>query len=188
MILNFCKFYTKFPWNFPAIFRNFPQNLLKIFTTFRNSYEYHSQNFYILSKNFLNNYYIYINLSNNFDRPKLPEHRKIWLFDTDENYITFWYISRKWLAHSYRIPNSRLKVSHHWSLAGVAVAMPIITLKAPTHLRGLLCGHSLDPVFMWSVDCVRLRIIQIFIYVCGLSCDLWWQLAHNQEKIDGFYT
>ncbi len=58
--LNFRKFYTKFPWNFPWIFGNFPQNLAEIFTTFRNFYEFHSQNFYILRKNFINNYGILV--------------------------------------------------------------------------------------------------------------------------------
>ncbi len=41
----------------PGIFRNFPRNLPEIFT-FRNSYEFHSKNFYILRNNFINNYYM----------------------------------------------------------------------------------------------------------------------------------
>ncbi len=40
-------------WNFPVIFGNFPQNLSEIFRTFRNSYEFHSQNSYILGENCL---------------------------------------------------------------------------------------------------------------------------------------
>ncbi len=55
----------------PHNFRKPSQKLT--FTTFRNSYEFHSQNYYILRKNFINNYYIQ-NLSNSFDRSKLPEH------------------------------------------------------------------------------------------------------------------
>ncbi len=41
------------------IFGNFPQNLPEIFTAVCNSYEFHSEHFYILSKNFINNYFIY---------------------------------------------------------------------------------------------------------------------------------
>ncbi len=44
----------KFPQNFRKT-----QNLPEIFATFRNSYEFHSQIFYISLKTFINNYYIY---------------------------------------------------------------------------------------------------------------------------------
>ncbi len=71
MILNVHKFYTKFQLNFPGIFRNFLQNLPEIFTTFCNSYELHSQNFYILRKNFINNNYIYIKFIQQFRQIKI---------------------------------------------------------------------------------------------------------------------
>ncbi len=51
--------------------RNFPQNFPEIFTTFRNSCEFHSQNFYILCKIFINNYYIYIKLIRQFQQFKI---------------------------------------------------------------------------------------------------------------------
>ncbi len=83
MILNFRKFYTKFPWNFPGIFGNCSQNLPEILTIFHNSYKFHSQNFYILRKNFING--------------------------ADKNrIITFWCISRKRLVCFYWIPNLRI--------------------------------------------------------------------------------
>ncbi len=104
-----------FPWNFPGIFRNFPQNLLEIFT-FHNSYEFHSQHFSILRKNFINNYYIYIykiyptmSTDQNCRSSYTNECRKIRVSSSDKNcIITFWCISRKPLAHSDWIPNSRI--------------------------------------------------------------------------------
>ncbi len=53
------------------VFRNCPQNLPEIFTTFHNSYEFHSQNFYILRKNFIDNYYIYIKFIQQFRNVKI---------------------------------------------------------------------------------------------------------------------
>ncbi len=106
----------KFPWNFLGIFGNFSQNLPKIFTTFCNSYKFYSQIFYILRKNFVNNYYIYkiyptISTDQNYDNVYTFELRKIQVSGTDKNsIITFWCISRKQLARSYQILNSQMVV------------------------------------------------------------------------------
>ncbi len=86
---------------FPGNFRNFPQNLPEIFTTFCNFYEFHSQNFYILHKNFINNYYIYkiyptISTDQNCWSVYIYERRKIWVSGADKNcIINFWCIAKK---------------------------------------------------------------------------------------------
>ncbi len=108
---NFRKFYRKFPWNFPRIFGNFPQNLPEIFTTFCNSYEFYSQNFYILSKNVINNYYMY----------------KIY-----PTISTVWCISRKCIVRSYRILNLRI----HNPLV-ISVSMLHICLCSSTYSLNL---------------------------------------------------
>ncbi len=120
---KFFKFFSidlKFLWikrNFHEVslefFGNFPQNLPEIFI-FCNSYEFHSQNFYILPKNFINNYYIYkiyptISTDHNCCKVCTYECRKIWVSGAVKNcIITFWCISRKQIVCSYRIPNSRM--------------------------------------------------------------------------------
>ncbi len=101
----------KFPWNSPGIFGNLPQNLPEIFT-FRNSYEFYYQNFYILRKDVMNNYHVYkiypiISTDQNCRNIYTYERRKIWVSGADKNCINiFLCISRKWLAHCYQIPNS----------------------------------------------------------------------------------
>ncbi len=106
----------EFPWNIPRIFGNCPQNLPEIFTTFRNSYKFHSQNFYFLRKNFINSNYIYkiyptISTDQNCRNIYTNERRKIRVNGADKNcIITFWCISKKWLAGSYRIPNSQIRL------------------------------------------------------------------------------
>ncbi len=80
---------------FTQNFRNLSSNLLEIFTTFHNSYELHSQNFYILHKKLINNYYIYKNypaISTDQNCPKVYtyDRRKIWVRGADKNcFITY---------------------------------------------------------------------------------------------------
>ncbi len=100
------------------IFGNFSQTLLEIFT-FPNSYEFHPQNFYILRKNFINNYYyyIYIKFIQQFWQIKIAGmfiHMNVgkYGFVVLNCIITFWCISRKELECSNRTPNSRIVYVH----------------------------------------------------------------------------
>ncbi len=114
----------KFSWNFSGIFWNFPQNWPEIFTTFRNSYEFHSQNFDILptQKFFINNYYIYkiyptISTDQNCPNVYTYERRKIQVSSADKNcIITFWCsIRRNRLSRSYWIPKSPIIWCNFWT-------------------------------------------------------------------------
>ncbi len=106
----------KFLQNFHGIFGNFPHNSSEIFTTFCNSYEFHSQNFYILHKNFINNYYIckiYPTISTYQNCQKVYMHMyigKYGLVVLMNCIITFWCILRKQLPCSYRTPTVRIEI------------------------------------------------------------------------------
>ncbi len=83
-------------------FGNFPQNLPKIFTTFRNFCKFHSQHFYILRKNFINNNYykIYPTISTDQNCRNVCTY-EIRFSGADKNcIIIFWCISRNRLARA----------------------------------------------------------------------------------------
>ncbi len=74
------------------MFGNFPKNLHEIFATVRNYYEFHSQNFYNLRKNFINNYYAYkiyptISTDQNWQNVYTYELRKIRVSAAEKNCI-----------------------------------------------------------------------------------------------------
>ncbi len=77
---------------------NFPQNLPEIFT-FLNSYEFHSHNFYILCKNFINNYsciyklYSTIPPDQNCRNVYTNECRKIWVSGAEK--IIQWVVIKR---------------------------------------------------------------------------------------------